>query len=208
MHDLVLFGAGGHGREMHDLVEDINATGRKWNLLGFLDDDASLHDTEVHGLPVLGGAEWLDKHRYVYTSIAIGSTTTKEAIVRKLKAHSKFATLIHPSVYVGTRVTIGEGTLVSGGSRITTDVFIGRHVIVNVHCTVMHDCIVEDFVTLAPNVNLSGGTVLKEGCDLGTNAVILPGITVGGWAIVGAGAVVIEDLPGQVTAVGVPAKPI
>ena len=62
MNDLVIFGAGGYGREVRQVVEDINADRSTWNLLGFLDDDPANHGGALLDLPVLGGGDWLERH--------------------------------------------------------------------------------------------------------------------------------------------------
>ena len=85
---------------------------------------------------------------------------------------------------------------------------IGRHVILNLDCTVGHDAVVEDFVTSRPASTSPGNVAIGVGCDLGTGATLIQGVTIGHWTTVGAGAVVVRDLPANVTAVGVPAQPI
>ena len=88
------------------------------------------------------------------------------------------------------------------------DVTIGSHVIINLDCTVGHDAVINDFVTLYPSVNVSGSTVLGECVEIGTGCQIIQGIAIGEGTIVGAGAVVVKELPRECTAVGSPAKPI
>jgi serine acetyltransferase len=75
----------------------------------------------------------------------------------------------------------------------------------NRHCNVSHDNVLEDFVTVSPGANLSGNVTLKQGSFIGTGASIIEGKTVGAWAKIGAGSAVIEDIPDNATAVGVPA---
>jgi sugar O-acyltransferase (sialic acid O-acetyltransferase NeuD family) len=126
----------------------------------------------------------------------------------RVRGGNRFATLVHPLAWVGERVILEEGTIVCAGALMTTDIRVGRHVILNLDCTVGHDCVLEDLVTVAPSVNLSGNVHVGEGCDLGTGATLIQGVTVGAWTVVGAGAVVVRDLPANITAVGVPAQPI
>ena len=210
MNDLVLYGSGGLAREIHELVLDVNDEARSWNLLGFLDDSPELVGTEIHDLPVLGGADWLVGHPSAHVAIAVGGTAArrKMALNAQQAGANVFATLVHPLAAVGRRVKIGEGSIVCAGTLVTTDIRIGRHVILNLDCTVGHDAVLEDYVTVAPSVNVSGNVTVGEGCDLGTGSTIIQGKTIGPWTIVGAGAVVVKDLPANVTAVGSPAKPI
>jgi sugar O-acyltransferase (sialic acid O-acetyltransferase NeuD family) len=210
MTDLVIFGAGGHARETHQLVLDINADTPTWNLLGFLDGDSGRHGTEVHGMPVLGDEGWVAGRSEVAVSVAIGSTASKRRVVRGLSEAgcSRFATLVHPGAWVGRGVEIGEGSMICACNVVTTDIQIGCHVILNVGCTVSHDSVIGDYVTLAPGVTISGTVSVGEGCDLGAGSTVIQGVRIGHWSIVGAGAVVVRDLEPDVTAVGVPAAPI
>lgn len=210
MKDLVIYGTGGFAREVHQLLEDMNAERATWNVLGFIDDDASCTGALVHELPVLGTRDWLAT-RDLAVALGVGATPSRWRLVGDLAAINpmiEFPTLVHPLAWVGNRIEIGAGTLVCAGNLLTTDLRVGSHVILNLDCTVGHDSLLEDFVTVAPSVNISGAVTVGEGCDLGTGATIIQGISIGAWTVVGAGAVVVRDLPPNVTAVGTPAKPI
>lgn len=210
MKDLVIFGTGGFAREVHQIVEDLNNVEPTWNFLGFLDGDPSKHGTDVHGHPVLGNGSWLSKRPDAAVSLGVGNPASKKHILDQLseQGHSLFATLIHPRAWIGNRVSIGEGSTICAGTMITTDIELGRHVIVNLDCTIGHDAVLQEFVTVAPSVNISGSVQIGVGTDLGTGAMVIQGIQIGEWSIVGAGAVVVKDLEPNVTAVGIPAKVI
>ena len=101
---------------------------------------------------------------------------------------------------------MGKGVVITAGNIITSQIRIGDHVFLNLGCTVGHDAILERYVNCAPNCNISGNVKLCEGAHLGTGVQVLPGVRVGEWTTVGAGAVVIHDLPANVVAAGVPAR--
>jgi serine acetyltransferase len=105
-------------------------------------------------------------------------------------------------------VSFGEGTIICAGNIITVNISIGAHVIVNLDCTIGHDSVIEDFVTISPGVHLSGYTTLRRGSYVGTGAVTVERHEVGAHATIGAGAAVVKDIPENVTAVGLPAKPV
>ena len=208
--DVVIYGTGGFAREVHQIVEDSNAQEQRWNFLGWIDDDARSVGREVHGMSVLGGADWLADHAQVGVLVGVGATPSRWRIVRSIRERSAnpFPTLVHPLAWLGNRIGLGEGTVVCAGSLLTTDLTVGSHTILNLDCTVGHDAVLGDFVTVAPSVNISGNVAIEIGCDLGTGATLIQGISIGHWTTVGAGAVVVRDLPANVTAVGVPAQAI
>jgi sugar O-acyltransferase (sialic acid O-acetyltransferase NeuD family) len=208
MKDLVIFGSGGFAREVLQIVQDANEDGRTWNFMGFLDDNSSIHGHELHDYPILGGVEWLGRRESTWLVVALGRPDLRRRVVQRVveAGTTSFATVVHPESWIGRRVRIGAGSMICAGNRLTTDIEIGRHVIVNLQCTIGHDTRIEDYVTSHPAVNISGSVHLEEGVELGTGGAIIQGIRVGRWSILGAGAVVAKDIPPNVTAVGVPAK--
>ena len=209
--DLYIVGAGGFGREVAWLVERINAVSPTWNLKGFIDDNVNYHGKLENGYPVLGGCEYLkDQEQEVWVVCAVGSANIRKKIIEKLEreSHIKFATLIDPSVILSQYVTIGEGTIICAGTILTVSIAIGKHVIINLDCTLGHDVIINDFVTLYPSVNISGNVNVEKCVELGTGMQIIQGKNIGANSIVGAGAVVIRDIPECCIAVGSPASVI
>lgn len=91
---------------------------------------------------------------------------------------------------------------------MTVDITIGNCNIINLYCTVGHDVVIDDFVTVNPSVNLSGSVHMCSGSNIGAGSKAIQRCTIGRNAIIGAGAVVNKDIPDGCTAVGVPAKVI
>ncbi len=207
MKDLIIVGAGGFGREVRWLVERINEVSPQWNLLGFLDSNYNVLSKNLDKVNVIGTIEDVNKFPDAYVVCCVANTDIRRKLAEKV-SNNRFATLIDPSAIISPMVEIGEGSVICAGAVITVDIKIGRHNIIDVNSTVGHDAVLEDFVTLYPSVNVSGNTLIKSGVELGTGTQVLQGLTVGENAIVGAGAVVIRDLPSDCTAVGVPAKVI
>lgn len=209
MKDLYIIGAGGFGREVAWLIERINSIKPTWNLKGFIDDNETLWDSIEGEYPVLGGCEYLSALEDVYAVCAVGSAIVRKKIIKKLKGSNvKFATLVDPSVLLSNRVKIGEGSIVCAGTIITVDVNIGDHVIVNLDCTIGHDAVIDDFVTIYPSVNVSGNVLIGECSELGTGTQIIQGKKVISNTIIGAGAIVVKDCLESGTYVGSPAKKI
>lgn len=209
MRTLVIVGAGGHGRELLDIVDAINAVEPTYEFLGFLDDtggDRAILDRR--GAHVIGPTTDLQTVDSLY-AIGIGTADARRRFHELATlAGKEAATLIHPSATIGADVDIGPGCVLAAGARVTTHATLGRHTHLNINSTVSHDCRLGDFVTLSPGSHLSGWTTLGEGVTLGTGAVTRDRVTIGNDTLVGAGAVVVADLPASIVAVGVPARVI
>lgn len=211
MNDLIIFGASGFGREVAWLVERINKVSPQWNILGFLDDDDALQNTIVNGYTVIGKSEDINSYPDAYIVCAVGSSKVRKKIIDNLRCLNpdvKFGTLIDPSVEISDLVTIGEGSIICAQTVITVNICIGKFVIINLDCTVGHDVLIDDYVTLYPSVNVSGITHIRSCSEIGTGTHIIQGKEVGFNTIIGAGSVVVKNIPENCLAVGVPAAPI
>ena len=205
--DIVVLGGGGFAREVLWLLQDCNEDTGAWNVLGFIDENPALHGQPLCELPVLGGFDWLTNRPVIHVISGVGGNAVRRKFATLVAALGiPFATLVHPDARKSRFVEIGEGTLVCAGNLLTTQVKVGRHVNLNLDCTVGHDVVIEDFCNVSPGVHLSGFVHLGEDVDVGTGAVILPGKNVGRNTTIGAGAVVTADLPMDAVAVGIPAK--
>ena len=208
---LIIVGAGGFGREVAWLVERINEKKTTWNLLGFIDDNPLVQNCVLNGYGVLGTTDSISEYIDSYFVCAVGNSVTRKKIIDRLTAINpeiKFATLLDPTVEISKYASIGEGSIVCAHSIITVNIEVGKHSIVNLDCTIGHDAVLKDYVTLYPSVNVSGATLIDECTEIGTGTQIIQGKTIGHHTIVGAGAVVVRDIPNNCTAVGTPAKPI
>ncbi len=207
--NIAIFGAGGFGLEVAMLIEQINQSRSQWNLIGFFDDGLAA-GTRINDWPVLGGLlalnAWQEPLAVVF---ALGISKTRLDIVRRLNNPLLWhPSLIHPSVIQGSAkyLKIGEGTIVCAGTILTTNICMGRHVILNLACTVGHETQIGDFCSFMPSCNISGEVKIGKASFWGTGAKIINGKTVGDHTVIGAGAVVTTDIPAGATAVGVPAK--
>lgn len=211
MRDLYIIGAGAFGRETAWVAERMNEARPTWNIRGFIDDDPQTHGKMNGVYPVLGGCDVFDGvDGPVWAVCAIGTSGTRKKVIEKLKGYANvnFATLIDPSVIQGARSRVGQGVILCAGTILAVDSVIGDHVIINFDCTIGHDAVVHDYVTINPSVNLSGFVDAGECSEFGTGTHVIQGKRIGAGSIVGAGAVVIRDIPEKCTAVGNPAKPI
>ncbi|WP_201979219.1 acetyltransferase [Hymenobacter rubidus] len=206
---LVIFGAGGLGREVLLLLQQLNETQPTWHVRGFYDDQAPATPT-VAGLPYLGTAADLNATpEPLAVAVAVGSSAGRAGVVARLNSPQlSFPALVHPRVALAPRqrIALGKGCIIQQGCLLTCDITLGRFVLLNLGCTIGHDADLGDFCSLMPHANVSGAARLATGVYLGTNATIIQGVRIGAHTIIGAGAVAVRDLPANVTAVGVPAK--
>jgi sugar O-acyltransferase (sialic acid O-acetyltransferase NeuD family) len=217
MKPILIFGAGGHGREIFALIRAINEAAHPpsdlWDITGFF-DDAPLERPDQDRLqrlnaPFLGtmsSARPMSGHYYV---IGIGRPTIRQEVEGRVADLSLEAAppLVHPQAWIGPDVAIAPGSVVSFGASVTTNVTVGRHAHINRQAAIGHDCVLGDYVIVAPMAAVSGGCVLEDRVDIGTGAVVLPGICIGHDAVIGAGAVVTKDVAPGATVIGIPARP-
>lgn len=208
MKEIVIIGAGGFGREVAWLIEDINQKLPQWNILGFVDDNESVQGRQFGKYTVIGTTDYLtDKELHVV--IAIADPLIRRKIFNSLSfTKNVFPSLIHPSVIKSDNVNIGRGVVVAAGTIVTVNIIIEDFVLIDRQCNIGHDTQVKQFSTILPNSTISGNVHIAENVLIGTGSTIVQNLSIKKNSILGAGAVVIKDIPENCTAVGVPAEPI
>jgi sugar O-acyltransferase (sialic acid O-acetyltransferase NeuD family) len=204
VRDLVIVGAGGFARETASAAL---AGGRR--VLGFVDDNPDLHGTVRSGLPVLGPVDHvtgLDADVVVCVGNPRNYTVRQQIVERLGLDAGRYATVLHPSVSIGTGSSVGEGTVLLAGTVLTADVTVGAHVAVMPQAVLTHDDLVGSYATVASGVRLGGGAILETGAYVGSGALIREGVTVGAWSLVGMGSVVLRDVPSGEIWAGNPAR--
>ena len=201
MKNLIIMGAGGHGRVIADIAQKLGV----YQSIAFLEDG----DVKTSmGVPVLGRLDEVDK--YITTSdifVALGNSQLREEIMEKLLAMgANIPTLIHPSAIIGGCVEIGIGTAIMAGAVINPCATIGKGVIVNTCASIDHDCAVGDYCHISVGVHIAGTVRLERRVCLGAGATVKNNVNICANCTIGAGAVVIDDINTRGTYVGVPAK--
>lgn len=120
----------------------------------------------------------------------------------------EFDALISNEAIISNSAIIGAGTVIQADVNVSAECNIGNFVKLNTKCNLMHDVIVCDYTTIAPNAVVLGKVKIGYSCYIGANSTILPGINIGDHAIIGAGAVVTKNVDSNSTVAGVPAKEI
>lgn len=209
MRRILIIGAGGHAQVVADALLQACRAGEPLEPVGYLDDCVETHGCTRLGLPVLGSLAQRHTIPYDALMIGIGDNRTRKQIFELLSREGcPFATVIHPTAVLGAETKIGPATLVCANAVINPGATIEHNAILNTACVVEHHCHVSSHAHLAPGVRLGGEVQIGEGALLGIGAVCIPRRTIGAWSIVGAGSVVIRDLPSYTVAVGTPATVI
>lgn len=211
MKDIAIFGAGGFGREVITVINDINKVEKLWNIVGFFDDGCKKGEI-INGVPVLGTTQDLNSwNKEISVVVAIGNPIVKKKIINNINnRYVDYPTIIHPTVLIGdpSYVTIGKGCIICANNIITTNIKIGDFVILNLACTVGHDTIIGNYAAFMPACNISGEVKINDCVYCGTGVKIINQIEIGENSVIGAGAVVTSSQPDNCTIVGVPAKVI
>jgi sugar O-acyltransferase (sialic acid O-acetyltransferase NeuD family) len=206
MSEISVFGAGGLGREIAAMIGAIPG----WSVAGFY-DDAFKPGENINKTKCLGGMrELASATKKICLVVAVGDPKVKAGIVDSLEKAGRITSpsLIHPTVCIldPDTVSIGDGTMLTAGCVLTTNIRIGVHTLVNLNSTIGHDTVIGSYCTINPGVQVSGQVTIGDCVLIGTGASILNGVHIGDGAKVGAGAVVLGDVPPGVTVVGVPAR--
>ena len=206
---ILVLGGGGHARVIADAILSRSAKYGGMELLGFLDDDPAMNQQSIFGKPVFGPLYEIEHIPHDMVVIGVGDNEDRQKLFEELsKRGEKLVTVIHPNATVAHDVKMGRGTVVFAGVVVNTGAKIGENVILNTGCTVGHDCTVGPHATIGPGAHLGGAVRIRKGAFVGIGSSILQTRIIGEWAIVGAGAVVLKDVPPRTTFVGVPAHAI
>lgn len=211
MIDIVIMGAGGNSIEIAETVEACNEKEKKYNIIGFLDDDKGKWGSSIIGYKVLASLQQVKtfskETRFINGIGNYVSFRRRKEIVGHINLPSeRYATIIHPQSCVSKRATIGAGVVIFQNCSIGVDVHIGNHVMVLPNSAIQHNSRVEDFSCIGAGVIVSGNVTIKDSCYVGSGAVIRNNITIGRNTLVGMGAVVVKDIEADKVVMGVPAR--
>lgn len=210
MENILIIGAGGFGREVEWLINRINnSNNNQWNLIGYVDDNIQ-KGTEITKLKVVYNTDELLKlEEKTNVVIAIGNAKVRKLIYNKIKENKNlsFPNLVDPSAIIG-EVDMGIGNIICAGTIATVNIKINNFNIINLDCTIGHDDVLTDFITVYPSVNISGNTTINEVVEIGTGTQIIQGKNICSNVIIGAGAVVVKDIEEEGTYIGIPVKKI
>ena len=191
---ICIFGTGGFGREVLCCLIDVfsNVDIKLKDKVCFMVSDEHFSEEKIMGIDVIPQSKF-DSQIYDVV-VAIGDPQSRKSIVESLPKQTTFATIIHPSAIISEWVEIGEGSIITAGSILTCNIKIGKHAHLNLHTTIGHDCVIGDYFTTAPAVNISGNCHFGECVYFGTNAVVRQGVKISDDVTIGMGGVVVKDV--------------
>jgi sugar O-acyltransferase (sialic acid O-acetyltransferase NeuD family) len=205
----LIFGASGFGREvLCCLMDSLKQKGiNPMDKIAFAEttEFCSMH-TDVLGYPVFNENE-LDSTAYL-ALVAISDPHIRAKIVNRLPKNQAYHTLIHPSAVISDWVTIGEGSIITAGVVLTTQIELGKHAQLNLQTTIGHDCSIGDYFTTAPGAKINGNNTIGHHVYMGTNAITKQGIQIVSDVTVGMGTVVLKDIQDAGVYIGCPAQKI
>lgn len=197
MKDIVIYGAGGFGREIACLIKLINEKERKWNVVGFLDDNPEIKGTVNEYGKVLGGIDWINSYnKPLAVAVAVGSSADVQDISSKINnLHVDFPNIIAPSVTFLDKesVRMGKGNIICSSCLISCNVTIGNFNLMNGFIPVGHDTVIGNYNVIMPSTNISGRVSIGDRNFLGVKSTVLQCVKIGNDVRIGAGSVLMRN---------------
>jgi sugar O-acyltransferase (sialic acid O-acetyltransferase NeuD family) len=204
MQDLIILGAGGYAQQVFWLATKIG----KYNILGFYDETINSGEEKYYQKALITSNfdKFLLKNPNPKIICAVGNISLRRRWVKRFGKNYEFATIIDPSSLISPDAKIGVNVVILGFTVCSIECQIENHVNINWQCLISHHVKVGEFTNISSGVKLTGSASVGRECDIGTNVVVIPKKAVGDRVVLGAGAMVNNNIPSDVTAVGVPAK--
>jgi len=209
MKKILIIGAGGFGRELYYWLLQHPGAGTSWQVAGFLDDNSDALAGFDLPIKVVASASGYEPKPDDLLVCALGLPKIKQRVCLDLKARgARFMTFVHPSVVLGGQVTLGEGVVLCPGVILTSCIKLGDFAMFNCQASAGHDVEVGSCTTISGHCDLTGRCKVGANVFMGSRVSLIPGITVGDNAVVGAGAVVIRAVKAGTTVFGNPAREV
>lgn len=203
----VIIGAGTYGEVYQAYLKEAGV-----DVVGFIDDNPELADKKIKGCPVLGNVNSLEylKEKYGVEAVycPIGNNVLRVKFLKMAKNLGyETPNYIHPSVIVSPNVTIGNGVYILLGTTIMPYTEIKDYTMISMGVHLAHHSILEEGCFLSTGCNFGASIIANKYAYCGISSTIMTGIhELGEGCLIGAGAVVIKDVPDYAVVAGVPAK--
>jgi len=206
MSKLVILGAGGIAIVAADI-----ARCQGFDIVGFLDDNPAKHGTLLSGAPVLGDFSLLSGLREAAPQVVVAFSNSHgrlDVAQLALSYGLSLPKLIHPSAIISQYASVEQGTIIMPGVIVNAGAFIGGNCILNTAASIDHECRIGDGVHIGPGARLSGLVTVGNASWIGIGCVIRESVHIGTDVLLGAGSLVLSNVPDGVVAYGAPANVI
>ena len=206
---LMIVGAGGFGREMLAWARQSNQCGVEWEVGDFIDDNLAALEGKNTPARIAGRiADHQPKSDEVFIC-ALGVPVFKRKVMELLLGRGAvFTRLVHRTAVVGDNVTMADGVVMCPYSIASANNRLGTGVALNLHATVDHDATVDDWSQINCHCDLTASVCVGKEVFFGSRVSVIPNVKIGDGAYVGAGSVVLRDVPPGAKVVGSPARRI
>ncbi|WP_269476837.1 NeuD/PglB/VioB family sugar acetyltransferase [Hominibacterium faecale] len=206
MKDLIIVGAGGFGRELLQIIKEVNKTKATWNIKGFIDDNLKALDKYECDYEVIGTIKDYSPSEGEVLACAVANPMMKESIIGSLKLKgATFTSIVHPDAMISDFVELGKGLIVYRGAMIGPNVKIGDFVTL-LSAGIGHDAQVGDYSTISSFCDITGGVALGKRVFLSSRVSIIPNRKIGDDVYACAGSVIMNNVRKGSKVMGYPAK--
>jgi acetyltransferase-like isoleucine patch superfamily enzyme len=204
--DVIIYGAGGLGREIYDTILSINSVENKFNVLGYI-DDAVDEGVRLNNVPVLGGSLLIGEiNQNIGIILGMADPNIRKMIHLKHRSFRLFPNVIHPTAIISDFAEIQEAILIQSNCIVAANSKIGNGVMMNAHSGVGHDVTVSEYCSIMSFCDLAGNSNLETLSFMGSGAKIIPSVSIGSESYICAGSVVFKNVPPKSKLMGNPAK--
>lgn len=208
MKDIVIYGAGGFGREIACLLKRINSQNPTWNLIGFIDDGIETGTPNEYGR-ILGGVDYLNRiQNSINVVMAIGSPKMVKSIISKItNPHIDFPNIVAPDVVFmdPDNIKLGKGNVFCTGCLLSCNTSIGNFNCFNSYVSIGHDTRIGNFNAFMTATRVSGIVTIGDCNFFGVNCCMVQGVKIGNNTTLAAGSALIRRTKDGYTYIGVPA---
>src|SRR5690606_13572775 len=209
MMKIIIIGGGNVGGYV---INNIKQFTDKFEIIGILDDDISKIGHKLWGIKVIGDIDRIHEissiHDNIGVVISIANPQIKKRVIERLSIikNLNYPNLIHKNCWISNNVEMGYGNIIYPNVSINYETIIHNFVTINMNASLGHNCELNDYDTISPGVNLAGFTKVGYSTFFGIGCSVIQGHSIGRNVLIGAGAVIINDVPDGATVVGNPGR--
>jgi sugar O-acyltransferase (sialic acid O-acetyltransferase NeuD family) len=207
MNKCVIVGAGTYGQVYAKYLSD------EYEILGFVDDDPKMLSKKVVGYDVLGTVQSLLDGKLCLSSevsvfVPIGNNETRCRLLSELRSKTfKTPSFIHKTVNMDDSTKVGNAVYILPSCSIMPYVEILDDVMISMGVNIAHHVKIEAGCFFSQGTNIGASMTIQEQAYVGIASTLMTGVKcIGKNSLIGAGAVVIRDVPENAVMAGVPAK--